>query len=314
MYFLGKTARYILDDGRAVYDPGRIRKIQVGQGRRRTLTDMVVDQVTPCYEAVTDERQVAWLKFRMGVRHPLDVCHALRYWGSRPGMAALALFLDLRDAFPMSSRNVIDRIQGFAGFPREWRRFAAAAYRGTRVFGAIKGNIYIFITSQPEGLQQGDRTSTLDLCLCMGVYTAFLLHAYERYHLRVLLKLFADDVGIVAQYRRNGPLRMLVWIVTVKTTGVAERVTGASLGIRKCQILVDDGELTEDDEQLVKSHDEDKENLSASNQGIYLGFWYHPGLEGCEESAVSGAFERATGGEPAPACCGEAGRCAKVEL
>ena len=91
-----KAADYALPNGMPAYHPAKVRRIQVGQARRRTVTDMVRDIVEDRYVHLISERQTAWLRARFGIRNPLDLVHALRFWAGQPGHEGIALLLDLK--------------------------------------------------------------------------------------------------------------------------------------------------------------------------------------------------------------------------
>lgn len=65
LYPLGKKASQTLADGTPAYSPDQTRKIEVGQTRRRIVTDLSCDQVEEAYEAIIDPKQAAWLRHRM---------------------------------------------------------------------------------------------------------------------------------------------------------------------------------------------------------------------------------------------------------
>lgn len=56
LYPLGKKASQTLDDGTPAYRPDQTRKIEVGQTRRRIVTDLLCDQVEEAYGAIIDPK------------------------------------------------------------------------------------------------------------------------------------------------------------------------------------------------------------------------------------------------------------------
>ncbi len=56
----------------------------------------------------------------MGVRHQLDLVHALRKWSSEPGHEALVFLLDLEDALPRVKRRFLRALWRAVGMPTAW--------------------------------------------------------------------------------------------------------------------------------------------------------------------------------------------------
>ena len=110
-YGIGKTPTKALESGIPVYAPRAVRRIQVGQARRRLTVTVMVQAARPAYIYLIDERQAAWMKHRNGIKHIAQLQAGLRYWATQEGLEALSALFDLEEAFPSMLRWAVKRIK-----------------------------------------------------------------------------------------------------------------------------------------------------------------------------------------------------------
>ena len=82
---IGKAPTTTPPDGRPAYEPKAVRRIQVGQARRRVMAPLLLDATREACDFLIDQRQAAGLRNRSGVKHIAELQVGLRYWATQAG-------------------------------------------------------------------------------------------------------------------------------------------------------------------------------------------------------------------------------------
>ena len=101
----------MLPDGIPLYPPRAIRRIEVGQVRRRLSVRMAIRRVRASYKHLISAEQAAWLGHRSGIRNAADLQFGLRYWATQAGLEVLSFLFDLADVFPRLRRPAMGLIR-----------------------------------------------------------------------------------------------------------------------------------------------------------------------------------------------------------
>ncbi len=88
-------------------------------------------------------------------------------------------------------------------------------------------------------------------------------------NIQFAIKVFADDVGVGLKVESGDQNRPRGWYATIKTAQEAEEVTGACLGIGKCQVLLEGGGLTAADREYAAKSGESADFPNAE-EGVYF--------------------------------------------
>jgi hypothetical protein len=271
-YGIGKTPTKALESGIPVYAPRAVRRIQVGQARRRLTVTVMVQAARPAYIYLIDERQAAWMKHRNGIKHIAQLQAGLRYWATQEGLEALSALFDLEEAFPSMQRWAVKRIKIHVGFSQGWVNACDALNQNIRVYFLVDGKLYRG-HDMHSGMIQGCTISTVDLPLVLEIFIWHVSLQLERAQLSYRFFQFADDIAMnSAVHRDTGLNRFKAVAVVLREGRKGKFIFGLVFRLGKLQIITTNPVISEDDtRELGRDAVDQLRKIGA--KGRYLGVW-----------------------------------------